>query len=322
MSELNTPNQYQGISNWFGGTHPSVAYLTLSQQLGEVMARLFRRATTRTPVRRSGVGKHLPLSPELFKFHHQQLHKLVSTKQFDDDQRRSLCYQIGQATLSGSRSMKGPNFALTSTSDLQSMAEKYDQHFFDGHCLALARHFGLQFRWSNRMTSNGGKTVRTVHGRQGTQRVSYEIVLSAPLLFQTFSDLKRPIRVTGILCSNRLQAMQRIMEHELIHLVEMLVWEDSCCASPRFQNIAARLFGHTEHKHDLVTQQERADQKFNIRVGTRVCFRYEGQTRVGTVNRITRRATVLVVDPTGQLYDDGNRYRKYYVPLSHLSPAR
>lgn len=286
------------------------------------MARLFRKRVTQTPVRRPGVGKRLPLDSERLDFHRQQLHQLVSTRQLSDDQRRSFSYQIGQATLNGSRVMKGPNFSLTSTNDLQTMAEKYDHYFFDGHCLALARHFGLQFRWSNRMTSNGGKTVRTVHGRSGAQRISYEIVLSAPLLFQTFSDLKRPIRVTGMLCSNRLQAMQRIMEHELIHLVEMLIWESSCCASPRFQNIAARLFGHTEHKHDLVTQQERADQKFNIRVGTRVCFRYEGQIRVGTVNRITRRATVLVIDPTGQLYDDGNRYRKYYVPLSHLSPAR
>ena len=111
------------------------------------------------------------------------------------------------------------------------------------------------------------------------------------------------------------------MEHELIHLVEMLVWENSCCPSSSFQGIAARLFGHTANKHDLVTQQERADQKFNIRVGTRVKFRFEGEIRIGTVNRITRRATVLVVDAAGQLYDDGNRYRKYYVPLSHLAPA-
>jgi hypothetical protein len=145
--------------------------------------------------------------------------------------------------------------------------------------------------------------------------------LSAPLLFQTFSDLQRPIRVTGLLCANRLQAMQRILEHELIHLTEMLVWNHSCCSASRFQGIANRLFGHTEHKHDLVTQKERADQKFNVRVGTRVAFRHEGRVRVGTVNRITRRATVLVVDPAGQLYNDGVRYCKFYVPLSHLAPA-
>lgn len=212
------------------------------------------------------------------------------------------------------------NFSSVTGRDLQTMARLYDHSFFDGHLLPVASHFGMQFRWSKRMTSAGGKTVRTTHTdrKSGIQKSQYEIVLSATLLFQTFSDLRRPIRVTGMLCTNRLQAMQRIMEHELIHLSEMLVWSDSCCAAPRFQSIAGRLFGHTEHKHDLITQQERAERKFNIRVGTRVRFTHEGVERIGTVNRITRRATILVPDETGQLYDDGRRYKKFYVPISHL----
>lgn len=251
------------------------------------------------------------------------LREIVSRRRLAEGDRRRLCYQIGQQTLASSRAMKSPNFLLTTTNDLQGMAERYDDFFFEGHCLAVARHFGMQFRWSKRMTSTGGKTVRTTHTHRqsGKQHTHYEIVLSTPLLFQTFGDLQRPIRVTGLLCTNRLQAMQRILEHELIHLAEMLVWEDSCCAAARFQSIASRLFGHTEHKHDLITQRERAARKFNIQVGSRVYFQHEGGRHVGTVNRITRRATVLVADPTGQLYDDGERYRKYYVPLSHLRPA-
>jgi len=238
-------------------------------------------------------------------------------------QRREYCSLIGEQILRSSRVMGCANFSMASIHDLQSMAELYDEYFLGSHCLTLARHFGLHFRWSKRMTSNGGKTVRTVHvdRRTGAKRIHYEIVLSATLLFQTFNDLKRPIRVTGILCSNRLQAMQRIMEHELVHLLELLVWDHSCCVSSRFQGIAERLFGHTEHKHDLITQRERADRQFNVRVGTRVQFRFEGKSYVGTVNRITRRATILVADPSGQLYDDGNRYRKFYVPLAHLAPA-
>ena len=286
------------------------------------MARLFRRSPARANPRRSVPNRISPLSAERFSFHRQQLHQYVATGKISEGQRQNLCNQIAEQTLANSRVMKGPNFSLACSSDLQRMAELYDSTFLGGHCLALAKHFGIQFRWSNRMTSNGGKTVRTVHNRFGVEKVSYEIVLSAPLLFQTFSDLQRPIRVTGMLCTNRLQAMQRIMEHELIHLVEMLVWDHSCCAASRFQGIAERLFGHTEHKHDLVTQRERADQKFNIRVGTKVTFQYEGQWRHGTVNRITRRATVLVADPSGQLYNDGQRYRKYYVPLGHLLPDR
>lgn len=260
------------------------------------------------------------LAPAELSARTTELKRLLTHKQLVEPERRRLCYEIGECVVGKSRVMTSPNFLTTSCFDLQHMAELYDRAFFEGHCLAIARHYGMQFRWSKRMTSTGGKTVRTTHTdhRRGLQHLRYEIVLSATLLFQTFSDLQRPIRVTGILCTNRLQAMQRILEHELIHLVEMLVWEDSCCAAPRFQAIAGRLFGHTEHKHDLITQQERAARKFNIRVGSRVVFQHEGRPHVGTVNRITRRATVLVADPTGQLYDDGRRYRKYYVPLSHL----
>lgn len=253
----------------------------------------------------------------------QELGRLVMGQKLAEERTRRLSYQIGRQVLEKSTAMESPNFSAANARDLQLMAELYDRAFFGGHCLAIAKHFGMQFRWSKRMTSTGGKTVRTVNAdrKTGKQKVRYEIVLSSTLLFQTFSDLQRPIRVTGLLCTNRMQAMQRIMEHELIHLVEMLVWDDSCCAAPRFQSIAHRLFGHTEHKHDLITQQERAERKFNVRVGSNVRFHHEGQMRVGTVNRITRRATILVTDPRGQLYDDGRRYLKYYVPISHLHPA-
>jgi hypothetical protein len=36
------------------------------------------------------------------------------------------------------------------------------------------------------------------------------------------------------------------------------------------------------------------------------------------VNRVTKRATVLVPDPAGLEFSDGTRYRPYYVPLSLL----
>lgn len=248
------------------------------------------------------------------------LHAVVAQRNISEADRTRMWNEIAHTVLSKSKAMRNENFQVTTGADLQRMAELYDQKFFDGHCLSLARMYGIEFRWSKRMTSNGGKTVRYVQAnrRDKTQATRYEIVLSATLLFQTFGDVARPVRVTGLLCENRLQAMQRILEHEMIHLVEMLVWDDSCCAATRFQTIARRLFGHTEHKHNLITQQERASEKFNVRVGSNVQFSLDGVRYTGIVNRITRRATILVVDPQGQLYGDGRRYRKFYVPLSHL----
>ena len=275
--------------------------------------------------RNSNSGAHVLQRLSRFEFnsHLDGLQQVVSRSRVRDADRRRRLYKIGEQVVSESKAMTSPNFLRATSADLQNMALKYDRLFFGGHCLPIAEHFGIRFRWSKRMTSTGGKTVRTIHSdrKTGRQQTKYEIVLSAALLFQTFSDLQRPIRVTGIRCTNRLQAMQRILEHELIHLAEMLVWDDSCCAAPRFQSIASRLFGHSEHKHDLITQQERAARKFNIRVGSKVQFQHEGKRQIGTVNRITRRATGLVPDRKGQLYDDGHRYKKYYVPISHLRPT-
>ena len=55
-----------------------------------------------------------------------------------------------------------------------------------------------------------------------------------------------------------------------------------------------------------------------FRTGSKVRFDIQGHSHEGVVNRITKRATVLVVDPQGQPYSDGHKYVKFYVPLRKL----
>ncbi len=232
----------------------------------------------------------------------QRLSELVVQRTFTRPIRESLLSKIGREWLAKSTVGLSRNFDRISTHDLSLLAELYDQYFFDRHCLTLARAHGMSFRWSRRMTSAGGKTTRTrwatPNGRPS--EVRYEIALSASLLFQSFQSPGEVAEVCGRTCRDRLEAMQRIVEHELIHLTEMLVWIDSNCAAKRFQEIANRFFGHTKHRHELITQRERAAKSFNIRMGSRVRFRFEGKILRGFVNRITRRATVLVEDPSGR----------------------
>jgi hypothetical protein len=219
--------------------------------------------------------------------------------------------------------MDGENFRKISRHDLERMAEAYDQLFFEGLCLPLARAHGMSFRLSSRMSRAGGKTTRQTFRGTSTRppSVQYEIALSTSLLFQSFRKPGDRTRVCGQWCHNRLAAMQRIVEHELIHLCEMLVWIHSDCAASRFQSIAHHMFGHTEHRHELITQQERAARDFNIQVGKRVAFRINNNNLIGIVNRITSRATVLVPDPKGRRYSNGVHYAKYYVPLDQLRPV-
>ncbi len=45
-----------------------------------------------------------------------------------------------------------------------------------------------------------------------------------------------------------------------------------------------------------------------------VRFRVDGEELTGIVNRVTKRATVLVERDGGRRYSDGKQYAKYYVP--------
>ncbi len=226
---------------------------------------------------------------------------------------------IHRETLLLSRLIDRPNFFRMETDDIARMVRLYDDYFFDGEIIPAAQAEGLSFGLSSRMTRVAGKLVTHYDpGRRHGPR-KFELVLSSTLLFQTFEDVNRPVVVTGHKCRNRLEAMQRITEHEFTHLVEMLVWNEGNCSDPRFQSIAKRYFAHTDYHHDLITQRERAAKRFDIRVGDKVRFASERGVLIGRINRITRRATVLVSDPRGEKFSDGSCYQRYYVPLERLT---
>ena len=46
-------------------------------------------------------------------------------------------------------------------------------------------------------------------------------------------------------------------------------------------------------------------------------FRFDGIEHTGVVNRVSKRATVLV-GPQGRRYTDGKHYNKFYVPVQML----
>jgi hypothetical protein len=227
-------------------------------------------------------------------------------------------FEIHQAVLSDSPYIREGNFETIHSRDLALLFRVYDQQCFAGLLHRALDGTSLNFHLSTRMTSAGGKTTRR---RWPDGKVSFEISIACSLLFSGFRQADRTVTACGIVCTDRLQAMQRIFEHELIHLVEQLCWTDSNCSSARFQNIARRHFLHESHTHELVTWRERAVQS-GIVPGTEVSFVFEGRTLSGRVNRITKRATVLVEDQAGRLFSDGRRYTTYYIPIDWLSIAQ
>ena len=246
-----------------------------------------------------------------------ELADLVLTLRLPEPLIRDRVHQIHQAVLAQSRYLRQADFTTIHPRDLELLFDAYDERFLGGLCRRALHGHRLHFRLSPRMTKSGGITKRICWSNG---EVTYEIAVASSMLFDGFGKMDRQITVCGLECGNRLEGLQRIFEHELVHLIENLCWEHSDCSESRFQGIARRLFLHRAHTHDLITRRERAAES-GIRPGSRVTFVFEGRRMAGRVNRITKRATVLVEDPEGQRYSDGLRYKTYYVPLAGLSPT-
>ena len=239
---------------------------------------------------------------------------LVQSLDLPETARAQRLLHVREHLFSRSQDIRQPDFHRIHTRDLALLFEAYDREFFDGQCRETLNGSRLDFYLSRRMSRAAGNTRRTRHR---TGETVYEIGIATTMLFKGFGPNDRRIAACGIECATRLDAVQRILEHELVHLVEMLCWETSSCSAMRFQQIAGRLFGHRSHTHNLITRRERAAEK-GIRIGAPVAFQFEGRRLAGRVHRITKRATVLVEHPQGEPYSDGLRYLRYYVPIASL----
>lgn len=246
-----------------------------------------------------------------------ELLQIVESRSLDAQQIMAGTAEVRAAVLQKSRYLNAANFTCIHPSDLENLFAEYDARFFDGQIKVSLGSQPLSFGLSKRMTSAGGKTARYTDRSNGSQH--FEITVSTAILFGCFhEDDHRPITASGILCKDRLDALQRVMEHELVHLAEMLLWQESSCFQARFHSMSRRFFGHTQNMHKLITPKERAIVKFGIRPGMQVRFRFDGVVHTGVVNRLSKRATVLVESDRGQPYTNGKRYAKFYVPVQML----
>ena len=250
----------------------------------------------------------------------ENLLSIVETDTFAAKSIAAHTKQIHAVALRKTDFIDGPDFTRIRAEILEFLFDQYDQRFFQGQIRAAVGTAPLKFSLSKRMTRSGGKTAVFTDRRSGAR--SYEIGVATTILFGCFDgEDHRPITASGITCRDRLDALQRIMEHEIVHLIEFLLWDKSSCSKARFHSITQRYFGHTENKHNLVTPRETAQVKFGIKPGMAVTFRFDGVQHQGIVNRISKRATVLVEDRQGERYSNGKRYAKFYVPVQHLEAA-
>lgn len=247
---------------------------------------------------------------------------IVTQRRLSQRQRLERETSVYRHVLQNSQRISRGNFSSLAPADLGMIFHAIDEDFFDG-CLSIAceklTSKPLSFRLSTRMTSSGGMTTMQ-HAGGWRPATEFEIAVATTPLFETFK-IDSTAQVGGRLCHDRLEALQRIMEHEIVHLIELLLWEDSNCSANPFREIVHRFFGHLESNHQLLTPRDVARQKLGISIGDKVRFTKGTQTMEGYVNRISKRATVLVHSHLGHRYSDGQRYEKFYVPLTNLKKA-
>ena len=235
----------------------------------------------------------------------------IVRKVFPEEEISMMLKQIQNCIIETSPHINSANFDSISSQDLELMFQLYDENFLNNF-FRNRPGAKIKFRMSRRMTSSGGKTTKS----RKNGKVEYEICLSSVLLFNAFQNGRKSVVVNGVECNSRLEAALRIMEHEIIHLLEMMIFNESSCGKRRFKLIAGNLFGHRDVKHQLRARRETTQTELNLKAGDYVKFKFKEVTKRGQIIRITRRATVMVKDCRGQYADEeGTRFSKYYVPL-------
>ncbi len=225
---------------------------------------------------------------------------------------------IRGSIISVSDNISGGDIIRISADDLMNLFHFYDELFLNNYFRDVFRG-KVSFSLSRRMTRNAGKIVIPKSNiTMPPEMEKYEIVIGIEFFFK-YNQINREKTVNGLPTRDALEALQLVFEHELCHLIEAHFFKKTSCRGKRFKNMALNFFGHTRSHHHLPTNQEIAQDRYGFGVGQRVSFVNNGMRLTGMINRINKRATIMVPCENGDYQDSkGACYRKWYVPLSVL----
>ena len=217
-----------------------------------------------------------------------------------------------------SKQIKTANFQVVSNDDVKLIFNLYDNYFFDNYFEENKITYKMAFDFSKKMTSAGGKLMYYKVTSQNP--IQFRMRISSYLIFNSFKNKEeKTINLAGFKTKNRLEALLHVIEHEIIHLIEFIAFNDSSCKKDNFKKLANSIFGHTAFTHQLLTGKMEALEVYDLRVGDWVKFAFEGKHYTGVIHRITKRATIMALDKNGIYKDNkGNRFTKYYVLLKYL----
>lgn len=227
--------------------------------------------------------------------------------------------QIFEEFLKLSTNVEDGNFKIISDCDLKLLFELYDEVFFNSD-FRQNYEGAFRFSFSKRMSKSAGLTLcpKNISNLRPKDLI-IEFRFGINFFFQYGLSDKEKF-VSGIKTNNALEALQLVLEHEICHAIEFILYHQSSCKGKRFKELAKNVFNHSSSYHALPTNQEIAKEKLGLSIGKKVSFQFENQLLEGFINRINKRATVMVKNKEGNYLDhQGNRYIKFYVPLDDLT---
>lgn len=242
---------------------------------------------------------------------------MISLK-YDEETIRKKRKLIADRLKEESETVKSDKIERIGDYDLELLYDYYDEIFFDNWFKENFKGI-MMLNFSRRLTKSAGMTKCPKNISQIPEwQTKLQINMGIDFFFK-FDHLEENKYACGIECKSSLEALQIILEHELLHAHEYILHHESNCKKDRFKHTAKNMFGHTQSHHSLPSNSRIIREKYGIFVGDKVRFKFKNKRLTGVVTRINKRATVMVLNPDGQYVDQhGNKYVKYFVPANCL----
>ena len=130
-----------------------------------------------------------------------------------------------------------------SSNELHTLFKRYDELCFDKDI----QKYMKDAKYSLRFKTNGEDTF-TTEGICINRVCNYTVTIPT----EYFKNVNGVTIVAGHQCKDQLECLQRVIEHELVHLLIFMFCGDPFVTDqhgPLFMKMANDLFGHTDHRH-------------------------------------------------------------------------
>jgi hypothetical protein len=203
------------------------------------------------------------------------------------------------------------NFTNLKNSDIKKLFDLYDDYFFGGSIMEKINSSGSTIKFTSSPLGGStfaGKCIMTKTG----MKCDYELRFPSKLFLKLFTQKgsNKLLKTNGIICRNRLECLQLVFEHELVHLI-MNLWNyydksgDLYSSHGKlFQCMTKSLFDHTDYKHELFNEFEEGTEfitKSNAFVGMDVYILVDGKNTYGKITKVNPKNAQIQTE-NGKVY--------------------